>query len=305
MRTLVRFLYIFSLTAICVACGGGGGGGGNGGDSAPPPPPADQAIGGIWFGTDNEGLEILGASTESGRIHWVSPDTGEQGFGTASVNGTAITINYTWVAELGFVLEDGSTSATCSATGTIQEYQSIAVTTNCTTGLGSTFSASASLNYDSLYDRDSSLSVIAGNYDDGGLILNIAANGVIFEQGSSTGCIISGQVAIIDSQFNVYDVSMTFSTCLGDFAILNGATFTGLGILDNTVTPEELTFAMTGVVEGVTGSFVITLPRYVGGQASNSCTTNVQGCASDQYSCPAAAFCYATESSCAASGECP
>jgi len=89
MRTVVRFLYIFSLTAICVACGGGGG---NGGDSA------DQAIGGVWVGTDNTGLEILGLSTESGRIRWVSPDTGEQGFGTASVNGTAVTINYTWVA---------------------------------------------------------------------------------------------------------------------------------------------------------------------------------------------------------------
>jgi len=91
MRTFVRFLYIFSLTAICVACSSDSDSDdGNGG--------ADQAIGGIWFGTDNEGLEILGASTESGRIHWVSPDTGEQGFGTASVNGTAVTINYTWVA---------------------------------------------------------------------------------------------------------------------------------------------------------------------------------------------------------------
>ncbi len=33
MNALARFLYVLSLTALCVACGGGGGG------AAPPPPP--------------------------------------------------------------------------------------------------------------------------------------------------------------------------------------------------------------------------------------------------------------------------
>ena len=159
------------------------------------------------------------------------------------------------------MLDDGSSSATCTATGTIQERQSLAVTTNCTTDLGSTFSNSATLNYDSLYDRDSSLSVIAGNYDDGGLVLNIAVNGVIFEQDPATACIINGQVSIIDSAFNAYDFSMTFSNCLGNFAILNGETFTGLAILDNTVAPEQLIAGMTGTVAGVTVSLVTSVPR--------------------------------------------
>lgn len=254
MKTFVRFLYILSLTAFGVACGGGGGG-------SVVISPVDQAIGGAWVGNDSTGLEIFGLSTESGRIHWVIPSTGEQGFGTAFVNGTAVTINYTYVAPLGFVLADGSSSAICTATGTIRERQSLAVTTNCTTDMGLAFSSTASLNYDSLYDRDSSLSVIAGNYDDFGLVLNIAANGVIFEQDPASGCIINGQVSIIDSAFNAYDVSMTFSNCVGNAAILNGVTFTGLCILDNTVTPEQLTVGMTGAVSGVTYSVVVTLPR--------------------------------------------
>jgi len=242
------------------ACGGGGG------SSAappppPPPPPVDQAIGGAWVGTDSSGLEIFALSTESGRVHWVIPSTGEQGFGTGSVNGSAVTINYTYVAPLGFTLADGSTSATCSATGTIQERQSIAVTTNCTTSLGGSFSTSASLNYDPLYDRDSSLSVIAGNYDDFGLVINISASGVVFEQDPSTGCVVNGQVNVIDSQFNAYDVSITYSNCVGNFAILNGATFTGLAILDNTTTPEQLTVGMTGAVGGVIVSVVFSTPR--------------------------------------------
>lgn len=254
IKTGAVIIFLFALAGI-TSCGGGGGG------SAPPPPPADQAIGGVWVGTDSSGLEILALSTESGRVHWVAPNTGEQGFGTGSVNGTAVTINYTYVAPQGFTLADGSTSAVCSATGTIQERQSLTVTTNCTTDLGGTFSNSASLTYDPLYDRDSSLSVIAGNYDDFGLVLNVNANGVMFEQDPATGCVVNGQVSIINSQFNAYDVSITYSNCVGNFAVLNGATFTGLGILDNTVTPEQAVVGLTGTVGGVIFSIVFTLPR--------------------------------------------
>ena len=260
MKPFVRSLCVLSLTTFCVACGGGGGSGSGGGDTNPPPPD-DQAIGGGWVGTDSAGLEIFALSTESGRVHWFIPSTGEQGFGTGSVNGTAVTINYTYVAPLGSVLEDGSSSATCTATGTIQERQSLAVTTNCTTDLGNAFSSSATLNYDSLYDVDSSLSAIAGNYDDFGVVLNVAANGVVFEQDPATGCVVNGQISIIDSQYNAYDVSITYSSCLGDFAILNGATFTGIGYLNNTVAPEQVTVGLTGAVSGVTFSVIFTVAR--------------------------------------------
>lgn len=257
----MKIIWAVLLAGSLCACGGGGGGSAPGSGLTPSPPSANQAIGGAWVGTDSSGLAILALSTESGRVHWIAPTTEEQGFGTGSVNGTAVTINYTYVAPLGFTLADGSTSATCSATGTIQERQSLAVTTNCTTSSGGTFSNSASLTYDPLYDRDSSLSVIAGNYDDFGLVVNINANGVIFEQDPGTGCVVNGQVSIIDSQFNAYDVLVSYSNCLGNFAILNGATFTGLAILDNTVMPEQVTVAMTGAVGGVTFSVVFTMPR--------------------------------------------
>ena len=158
-------------------------------------------------------------------------------------------------------MADGSTFATCSATGTIQERQALAVITNCTTSSGGTFNNSASLTYNPLYNRDSSLSVIAGNYNDFGLVLNVNANGVIFEQDPVSGCVVNGQVSIINSQFNAYDISITYSNCVGNFAVLNAATFTGLGILDNTVTPEQAIVGLTGAVGGVTFSVVLILPR--------------------------------------------
>ena len=39
MKAFARFLFVLSLTAICVACGGGGGGGGGAAPNIPPPPP--------------------------------------------------------------------------------------------------------------------------------------------------------------------------------------------------------------------------------------------------------------------------
>lgn len=263
-RVSIGAVLILLITlASITSCGGGGGGGSSAPPPAPPPPPppSNQAIGGAWVGSDSNGLEILALVTEDGRVHWVAPTTGEQGFGTGSVNGNDVTFDYTFVAPLGFTLDDGSTSATCTATGTIQERQSLAVTTNCTTNTGGTFSNSAALVYDTVYDRDSSLAVISGNYDDFGLVISVDANGVIFEQDPFTGCVTNGQVSIINSQFNAYDVSITFSSCLGNLALLNGATFTGLAILDNTASPEQVIIALTGAAGGVTISNVSILPR--------------------------------------------
>lgn len=258
-KILIATINMLFLASSITACGGGGGGGS--GDSAAPPPAADEAIGGIWVGTDSSGTEIVALSTESGRVHWVSAETGEQGFGTGSVDGSAVTFNYTYVAPLGASLSDGSSSANCVATGTIQERQSLTVTTNCTTDSGGSFSNSASMAYDSLYDRDSSLAIIAGNYDDAGLTFNIAGNGVIFEQDPDTACVLNGQVTIIDPQFNAYDMSVTLSSCQGEFSILNGAAFTGLATLDNTITPEVIVIAQTGTVEGIIVSAVIAMER--------------------------------------------
>ena len=248
-------LIVFTVAALS-GCGGGGGGGGT-----PTPPVADEAVGGIWVGTDSTGLEIFALSTECGEMHWVIPVTGEQGFGSGSSNGTSVSFNYTYVAPLGFVLSDGSTSATCTATGTIQERQSLDVDVSCTTTEGNSFDNSARLAYSNLYDRDSSLATIAGNYDDFGLTLNVNGAGEIFEQDPGSGCVVNGQVSVIDARYNAYDIWIQYSNCQGDFAILNGARFDGLGTLDNTVNPEMAIAGLVGDVGGITYSVIYALPR--------------------------------------------
>ena len=255
---MVRFALIaMSVLLTLSACGGGSGGGGYRGTATL----ADEAVGGLWSGTDAAGLQLWALSTEGGRIHLVTPSTGEQGFGTTTVNGSSITIDYTYVASFGDTLVDGSTSASCRATGSIQERQSLSVSVDCSTALGGSVTNSATFAYDSLYDRESSLVTIAGNYDDAGNVLNISANGVIFEQQPGSGCIINGQVGIIDADYNAYDITMTYVNCRGPAALFNGATFTGLGLLDNSVSPEVVTAGLTGEIGGVIYSYIVTVPR--------------------------------------------
>ena len=107
----------------------------------PTPPPTHQALGGVWIGTASDGLGINALSTDNGRLHWqmgifrefpenpiqLPLDPQPQAFGTASVYGNAVTINYTLVVPLGSTLLDGSTSATCSGIGTIQQRQRLTV----------------------------------------------------------------------------------------------------------------------------------------------------------------------------------
>jgi len=269
-----RLTLIAVLTVLLVGCGGGGG--------DPTPPLTNQALGGIWIGTDSDGLGITALSTDNGRLHWqmgifqeipdpilLPPvDPQPQAFGTASVTGSAVTIDYTLVVPLGSTLSDGSTSATCSGTGTIQQRQRLTVSVDCVTSLGAAYSDSASLSYVSpLSDRDSALIVVAGNYNDRNSILNISGNGVIFEQNPVTGCVINGQVSIIDARFNVYDVSITYSSCLGNRDVLNGTTHTGLAHLSSGVLPElpelpeVLLTLLTGEVNGVTVSSVFLFVR--------------------------------------------
>ena len=251
-------MVLFSM--LIVACGGGGGSV-DFSEPLPSDPLPDAAVGGAWIGTDSFGNDVIALSTDSGRLHWLLPDTGEQGFGTVSVQSRTTTIEFTYVAPPGFTLDDGSASATCAGGGLIGEREILNASITCSTSLGGTYENFVPFVYDPLYDRDSSLAQIAGNYDDAGQVINITAEGEVFAQNPVTGCIINGQIAIIDSQFNAYDLSISYSSCIGDAANLNGSTFAGLGMLDDSVAPESAVVGLTGDIGGQTYSMVYVLTR--------------------------------------------
>jgi len=111
-----------------------------------------------------------------------------------------------------------------------------------------------------VYERDSSLATIAGNFTTGSATVNINSNGEIFSQDPTTGCVVDGTVSIIDSRYNAYRAAYSVSSCTGPDALLNGRTFRGLGTLDDTVSPERL---IAGVTSG-SGDNAISIVWFLG-----------------------------------------
>jgi hypothetical protein len=232
------------------ACGGGGGDGDGG--SGPPP---NASVGGIWVGTvtvaGQGSFELIGLVAEDGRGHFIQED-GVQYWGTVVSSGNSITANITGATEWGDEFLDGSTSGTGTISGSISERRSISATSTFTTTAGTRTTGTISLTYDPLYDRDSSLATVAGNYtnafEPGADAINVSGSGVLFGQIPAWGCVVNGQVDTIDTRYNAYDIEFTYSNCWGPYAVLNGSTFSGIGTLDNTVNPELAIAGLQGRV---------------------------------------------------------
>lgn len=247
---------VVAAAVILGGCGGGGDGGGS--SQTPTPPPVTSASpGGIWEGSLGSGELVLGLVTESGEFHFLTDD-GTQYFGTVATNGTSASAQFTGYTAGGFIFQDGSTRGTGSLSGTVQARSSFNATSSFKTSAGNSNSNSISLTYSALYDRDSSLATLAGNFRDivTGTILNINSSGQAFAQNAATGCVLNGSASIINPQFNAYRVQYAYSSCQGADAFLNGTTFNGLATLDNTVTPEELIVGAQALI-GSTGVSVV------------------------------------------------
>lgn len=208
-----------------------------------------ESPGGIWSGVDSDGSGVVAFVTESGAIQTIGQSF-NQGSGLISVrDGNSVSGLFFVTTEFGLTLPDGTTRADCPMTGTVTERQSMSITFDCTTTAGLQHQTTLTMTYDVLYERDSSLATIAGNYDDGeGNVFNIAANGVVFMQNPETGCVTNGRLGQWTTAFNLYAVEIDISNCTGENAMFNGSSFTGSATLDDTVTPEQFVLSMSGSV---------------------------------------------------------
>jgi hypothetical protein len=257
MSGIVRISSVLSLLAVA-ACGGGGGSS----SSTPQPPPSavNQAVGGIWrtqyTAANGASVKGVGLVAEDGRGVFFSQNLtngcATVGIGSLSANGGAISGN----AEVGVVnfafspsintscaFPDGSTSATETITGTVAQRATLTLSGAVTTANGTVepTQPAVTATFDSLYDAGSDLTKIAGNWTGPtGVVMNINANGVIFAQDPASGCVVNGQVSIINASYNAYSASASYSNCQGSASILNGVTASGLMAIDTTVSPRTL-----------------------------------------------------------------
>lgn len=249
-----KFIVLVASSVLVAACGGGG----DGSSSANPPPTANQKVGGIWStratlnGVTSQGIALV---AENGLFYLFSEnqENGCAGLatGTLTARGTSLSgaidaglVVFSSVPEItvNCVYPDGSQSASGTLTGTIAERSSFSITATGRTSLGMQLpSTTTTGTFDSLYNIDSSLTAISGNWIGiDGTVISINSDGVIFAQDPVSGCVVNGKVSIIDANYNAYAVSASYSNCAGAAGFLNGRTATGLATIDNTGVPTQL-----------------------------------------------------------------
>ena len=191
-----RITSLFLLSTILTACGGGGGS--DGGGTLPVPTNA----GGIWVGSSSAGgftIFIEGIITESGEGRFVDENGTQYIVTRITGNDGQIQINFNAYAQFGYVFLNGSTFGTGTITGAVRERSSFSGNFSFSTGEAGTIS----FTYDPLYERDSSLTKIAGQWNEAFGVLIVDADGSFFEQ-DQFGCVYDGQVSIISANYNAY-----------------------------------------------------------------------------------------------------
>jgi hypothetical protein len=91
--------------------------------------------------------------------------------------------------------------------------------------------------------RTFTLSTVAGNYTS-------TTNGAVFLQDPATGCVLNGTVSIINARYNAYRVLFSYSNCQNQSVALNGISFSGLAMLDRSISPVGIVIATTDATLG-------------------------------------------------------
>jgi hypothetical protein len=208
---------------------------------------------GIWTGTDTAGREVLLLVSGDGNFRYVD-GAHNQASGYLPPQGE-VSGAFDLVTPLDQPFADGSTIANCSFTSSLVERVSIDFTPSCRTTGGLQFSDTLALDFDPLYDRNSSLATVAGTYrTTAGNVLSVAGDGLLFSQDATTGCVVNGHIGLISPSFNIYFVTLGYDSCTGPEAALNGSLFDGFAVLDDTGAPESLVMALIGNVGAAAAS---------------------------------------------------
>ena len=154
---------------------------------------------------------------------------------------------------------DGSSTASCTASGTFDERSNIALSGACLTRSGSSFDLPITFTYDDRYERESSLNEIAGMYREPPFsdVWTIDSMGVLFMQMADLGCVVNGQVSVIDPQWSAYGMSVMYSNCSGPLDRRNDIAMTGTLFLASDGGRDQIVAIFSGAVLGGTvGSFL-------------------------------------------------
>ena len=89
----------------------------------------------------------------------------------------------------------------------------------------------------------------------------MSAGVVLSAQDAGTGCVISGSVATIDTNYNMYAVSLTTGGCATEFNVPDGAQLKGLATLNDSPNPEYVIMGAADTAGPTKSALMITMNR--------------------------------------------
>lgn len=203
---------------------------------------------GVWTGSDSvSGLTVFALINAAGQATFIRGD-GLQITGSVQVSGNTLAAAVDGYTDFSATFADGSTYGIGTLNGSVTTGDSITATLSFTSNGGTAVSGSWSLTFESLSNNASAASTISGNYTDvvTGAVLSITSLGVMSSQNPANNCVLNGSVTTQDTAHDLYEVSYTFESCTGTYAVVNGVPFTGLATLNTNVSPAQITMAVIG-----------------------------------------------------------
>lgn len=210
-------------TLVITACGGGSSSPAPPVATPPTPPPVEK-FGGFFFGElfidQAMASEVCAALvTEDGQFRFLCVFTDLQFAGMSSRDGNTLTGSGLAYSTLGFL--DGNTVTDLSVDATLVNGTSLTGTWSTAAGDAGSFDMS----YDADYERPSSLALLAGVWqatDEFGspdAIFTIDELGA-FVASNNAGCMSIGSFLVLDSRYNLYQMSSTIMGCpiAGDYS---------------------------------------------------------------------------------------
>jgi len=247
-RKIRSVLLGLATTLIISACHVGALAPGSGGSTTVTPLFAAE---GLWTGTDSVSLQTITAIVDStGKAVFIRAD-GLEFSGTLQVSGTTVAAGVDGYATYGSTFSDGTTFGVGTLNGTVTASENLNLTLEFNTSDNTTIDSTWDLSFLTLSTSGGTLAKISGTYTDAvtGASVSISTDGTMFAQSASTGwtdCVLNGTVTVPDANFDVYDVTYTYGNCTGDWASLNGVSFTGLALLNSNNSPNQIIIATAG-----------------------------------------------------------
>lgn len=223
------------------------------------PMPTNASATGIWGGTDSvTGMNVAGYIDSAGEAVFIRSD-GVQFAGATQVSGDTLVAAVVAYTNFGSTFHDGSTYGLGTLNGTVASGSTLTLALSFTTNAGTAETGSWSLTFSTLTNSGSSLNTISANYTDtaSGSVISISGNGVMSGQNPANSCVVNGTISIINSSYDIYQVSLTYQNCTGSYAVLNGLQLTGLAVFNPNTSPTQMTISVAGA--SPSGKFGIVL----------------------------------------------